>query len=87
MAQACSGLSKQAYCKEQGIKPSTFYAWQRKLRGEQMSEAAAAAGFTQLLPQGEAEYELTVCLGQGELHLRSNSPSTLARILKELAHA
>lgn len=33
-AQADSGLSKAAFCRRNDIRPSTFYYWAGKLRGE-----------------------------------------------------
>jgi len=43
-AQAGSGLSASAYCRQAGVPRSLFYRWRQRLRGG----VPAAAGFVQL---------------------------------------
>ena len=83
--QADSGLSKQDYCARHGINPATFYYWQRKLRDQTPPAEVVAAGFSRIL--AAPRHELVVCLPDGELTLRSDSPATLAHVIKALAHA
>jgi len=83
-AQATSGLTKQAFCEQRGINAATFYAWQRKLR-EAKQPNIDSTGFTRLITK--PTHELTICLPQGDVRLRSDSAATIAQVLKELAHA
>jgi len=46
-AQADSGLSIEAFCRERGLAVSSFHAWRRRLSDER-AEAAAARGFVRL---------------------------------------
>ena len=39
-----SGLTDRQWCKEQGIKPGTFYNWVRRLRQKGTSDIPEAAG-------------------------------------------
>lgn len=47
--QIQSGLSAAAFCREQHIKVSQFYRWQRKFRDNENPEPASG-GFLQLVP-------------------------------------
>ena len=81
--QATSGLSKKAFCAEQGINPATFYYWQRRLQALEQDEQQA--GFQQVLPQ--REHELSVRLSGGEVVIRSRSLAALGQVLQALADA
>ena len=84
-AQAASGQSKKDFCAEQGINAATFYTWQRKLRDTSVIGDKLTAGFMRLTPG--FEHELTICLAQGEVKVRSHSCQTLAQVLQSLDHA
>ena len=59
-AQAKSGLSKKAFCNEQGISVANFYYWQRRLSEEEQD----SEGFTALSVRPAADLEL--CLPDGQ---------------------
>ena len=80
--QASSGLSKKAFCEQQGINASVFYYWQRRLAELVADEGV---GFQRIRPR--AAHEVVVCLSNQELRLRSDSPETLAQIIQHLCHA
>lgn len=46
-AQADSGLSIEAFCRERGLGVSSFHAWRRRLSDER-AESAATRGFVRL---------------------------------------
>ena len=78
--QAHSGQSKERFCAERGITPSTFYYWQRRLREKEES----SGGFTAL--KVEAVYELEVRSQTGHwLSLRSHNASSLAAVLSAMS--
>ena len=83
--QADSGLAKKDYCARHGINSATFYYWQRKFRDEPPATDEVTAGFSRIV--APPRHELVVCLPDGELTLRSDSPATLAHVIKALAHA
>lgn len=80
-AHAASGLTKKAFCTQHNLNMATFYRWQRKLSGPELT----APGFVKLEPR--AVHDVTICLPQGEVTLRSHSTATLAELLIALADA
>ena len=75
-AQAKSGLSKKAFCNEQGISVANFYYWQRRLSKEEQD----SAGFTSLSVRPAAELEL--CLPDGQwIGVRTQSSDALRVLL------
>ena len=81
--QATSGLSKKAFCAEQGINPATFYYWQRRLTALEQDDEQA--GFQRVLPQHE--HELSLQLSGGEVIIRSRSLAALVQVLQALSDA
>lgn len=78
--QAQSGQSKERFCAERGITPSTFYYWQRQLR----ERDEPSGEFTAL--KVEAVYELEVRSQTGHwLSLRSHNASSLAAVLSAMS--
>lgn len=80
--QSNSGQTKKAFCEGQGLNVATFYYWQRRLRTEREDNPT---GFHRVILQ--SDHELTVCLSNREVVLRSGSISTLAQVIKELVDA
>ena len=57
--QRDSGQSVKAFCAEQDLNESSFYAWRRRLRDEANKDAGPASGFVRLDPrQGSASSEM-----------------------------
>ena len=80
-SHAASGLTKKAFCAQHNLNIATFYRWQRKLGAPEPT----ALGFVKLEPH--AVHELTICLAQGDVTLRSHSTATLAELIIALADA
>lgn len=78
-AQAKSGLSKKAFCYEQGISAANFYYWQRRL-SEEEQETPVATGFTPLSVRPVAELELRLADGQW-IAVRTQSSEALRVLL------
>ena len=75
-AQAKSGLSKKAFCNEQGISVANFYYWQRRLSKEEQD----SAGFTSLSVRPAAELELRLPDGRW-IGVRTQSSDALRVLL------
>ena len=80
--QAHSGLSKKAFCINEGLNAATFYYWQRRLREV---EDEADSGFHAV--QVNREHEVRLQLGGQEVMLSSCSVETLAGVIKCLLDA
>lgn len=87
--QAASGQSKKDFCAQRNLNTATFYYWQRQLQSvtkdSTQQSKPSTGGFTQLEPQ--VSHELTLCLGQGQVQVRSSSLETLAGLVQHLSHA
>ncbi len=55
-----SGLTQAAFCRQQGIKPATFYWWKRRLTGD--GEGGGNAG-AQPISEGKANRFVEVVMG------------------------
>lgn len=75
---AASGLAKKDFLESRGIKPATFYYWQRRLR-----EGREPAGFVELAPSPLTEVEVHV-EGLGWVPLRGSDAASLARVAAAL---
>jgi len=87
-AQTESGLNKQTFCTERGIKPATFYYWQRRLRALEQDESEA--GFGQVILRAERDvkaHELSLHLSSGSVVVRSPSLAALSQVLQALSDA
>lgn len=80
--QSLSGLSKKAFCEQQGINAPTFYYWQRRLAER---EQASEGGFHRIKPR--MSNEIVVCLPNKEIKLRSDCADTLAQVIQHLCSA
>jgi hypothetical protein len=80
-AQAKSGLSKKAFCSEQGISVANFYYWQRRLSQDDEQELQ---GFTALSVRPAAELELRLPDGQW-VGVRTQSSDALRVLLDAIA--
>ena len=60
--QAQSGLTKEAFCKERGIKLSTFYGWRKKKGG---NLASRRQSFAEVDLSGYAQAAVEVLLSNG----------------------
>lgn len=74
-----SGQTVVAYCKEEGLSPSTFYYWQKRLKGNTASES----GFTQIVVAAPEAAVATVHFPNGVRIVFSGGAGT--SVLKELA--
>ena len=79
-AQAKSGLSKKAFCNEQGISVANFYYWQRRLSEEEQD----SEGFTALSVRPAAELELRLPDGRW-IGVRTQSSEALRILLDALS--
>ena len=80
-AQASSGLTKKAFFKSKGIKPATFYYWQKKLCGE-------PRGFVEVVPPAASYTHIEVHVdGLGWVRLRSRDAHSLATAVMALKAA
>ena len=92
--QGCrsSGLSVQAWCKEQGVSKETYYRWERELlRGERRNGGAlpTAVTFAELpAPKREscsmAERSATLHIGNASLDIYSGCDAEQLKMLVEL---
>jgi transposase-like protein len=88
-AQAQSGLSGAAFCREHGLNPSQFWRWRRKLEGRRASgrEVAGRSAFVPVAVRG-AERAVAIDMRVGPtLALRlpsSVAPGWLAALLRAL---
>ena len=79
--QACSGLSKKAFCQQQGLKLANFYYWQKRLREE------TTGGFTQL-DITPADCQLSVRLSGGDwIEVKASTWTQLAHLLQAMSQA
>jgi len=79
--QAASGLSKKAFCQQQGLKLANFYYWQKRLRQE------ISAGFTQLAIT-PADCQLSVRFSGGEwIEVKASDWRQLACLLHAMSQA
>lgn len=82
--QVKSGLSKKDFCIQRGIKPATFYYWQKKLVDSEDVLNDSPAIFHRL-PIRVEEHELSLQLADGVwLNLKSSSIETLGSIVQSL---
>ena len=65
-AQATSGASLVAFCRERGVAVSTFYAWRRRLCDERAG-SAAERGFVRLRVGGGDSTERATCVDRGNV--------------------
>jgi transposase-like protein len=54
-----SGMSVNAYCKQNGISRNSYFYWLRIIREETLSQQAPAS-FVELNPQADSEAELSI---------------------------
>lgn len=80
--QSLSGLSKKAFCEQQGINAPTFYYWQRRLS---VREPLSDGGFHRI--KAKMSNEIVVCLPGKEIKLRSDCAGTLAQVIQHLYSA
>lgn len=85
--QSKSGLSKKDFCIQRGIKPATFYYWQKKL-GDSTDAMDDSPAIFHRLPIRVEEHEVSLQLADGAwLNLRSSSIETLGSIVQSLIQA
>lgn len=80
--QAASGLSKQAFCAQHGIKPARFYYWQRRLR-EEAAEQTGEAGFHAITLNRPATVELRLP-GGTRLSVSGDNVEQLAALVRAI---
>lgn len=87
--KACSesGLTKVAYCQQQGLKIKSFYYWQRRLRPSTDGPVTLVPMSVQASTSPEPSGELILRHASGwALHLPAGlSPAWLASLLREVA--
>ncbi len=83
-SQRKSGESVAAYCRDARIKRSLFYAWQRRLKGQQ----PCAGGFLELIPGQLPDAASGICIRLGaKLSIeveRGFDPFTLRAVVETL---
>jgi hypothetical protein len=83
--QKRSGLSVRRFCKEQGLGEHSFYAWRKRLRGQQPVRFALVERAA-VLPEPATEASLELVLASGE-RLRISAgvdATTLCTVLEAL---
>jgi len=83
-AQATSGMSIVAFCREKQIKPHQFHSWRRRFREKQ----PCAGGFLQLIPDRAVETGSGIHIHPGKTLIieveRGFDPFTLRAVIETL---
>lgn len=75
-----SGLTQEAFCAQQALAPSTFYAWRKRLGSQPVNEAATpvfidVSAHTKQLPSAPpSQWDVELSLGNGTV-LRLRHPA------------
>ena len=82
--QACnaSGLTKKAWCEQNGINIKSFYYWQRQLRHETYDVQSAA-----LSPEPEVTFAEIAVLSSPKKHCRSDDDGFGNKFLSGCCHS
>ncbi len=81
-----SGLSGQAFCKQQGLSYPQFLYWRRKQNKARSNQPDSAAGFARVVRTSPATGELTLSLpgGLSITGLHAGNVELLGAILRQL---
>lgn len=80
-----SGLSKSAFCRQEGISQATFYYWQRKLRTISVPADLTGEGFVELKPT--APYRVSLRVEKGKwIQIESDTADSIAAVVKAMSN-